>query len=674
MKKIIMTSFAAIAFLIAFTGCSKNDLYDQGAVDERNRQEQEKKDQQKELTVNEKYAAAFEKAFGKVGANVDWGFGRQPSSTRALTRAVGTYAQYKGNMQPTISFPSDCNSSNFLTVAQIPTTASAMPDRQVGPGSFVIDENTAQVDVYNGTNCFIYVKGYVDMSNKKFTSEGQKIYLTEGSTLKLSAESAQDLKAKIYIAANALLETTGHLLMDVSSEVYNHGTIKAESFELTASSILYNVGKLETTGKTEGTGRVIVNANDRIVNDGTIDCAEVIIRAAAVQNNAEWTVKGTTTIESNNSGWVNNGHWTTYDYAYIAGSWNVINNCFLEVENDFEMNISSVQGAFKIDGGGGVLTKNFYGGRDSSTGAVSGPFVIEMGPKAVFKVTETAQLEASRDDDNGFGIFGPTEGEYAVFQAKDIVRNPYLQSISSHGAVAYGGHLYVSAETHFAQGYDSDGTGTYTPRSFIIEKPGFSIDNNIYGAGFKSGKPNITIPQTPCNPGFQGGDPLFRVIAEDLSASEAGDFDFNDVVFDVVKAEGGVTTLKLICAGGVLPLRVRGANQAEGTEIHSLFGENEPNEKGEYKMYNTGLSPKMPEVEFTVEGTYTTPEQIRNIIIEVWKNDKWMELKAETGKAACKILVDDTFTPVPERKNIADANGNFTDYVQGNFVDDFWWK
>ena len=669
-----MTSFAAIAFLIAFTGCSKNDLYDQGAVDERNRQEQEKKDQQKELTVNEKYAAAFEKAFGKVGPNVDWGFGRQPSSTRALTRAVGTYAQYKGNMQPTISFPSDCNSSNFLTVAQIPTTASAMPDRQVGPGSFVIDENTAQVDVYNGANCFIYVKGNVDMSNKKFTSEGQKIYLTEGSTLKLSAESAQDLKAKIYIAANALLETTGHLLMDVSSEVYNHGTIKAESFELTASSILYNVGKLETTGKTEGTGRVIVNANDRIVNDGTIDCAEVIIRAAAVQNNAEWTVKGTTTIESNNSGWVNNGHWTTYDYAYIAGSWNVINNCFLEVENDFEMNISSVQGAFKIDGGGGVLTKNFYGGRDSSTGAVSGPFVIEMGPKAVFKVTETAQLESSRDDDNGFGIFGPTEGEYAVFQAKDIVRNPYLQSISSHGAVAYGGHLYVSAETHFAQGYDSDGTGTYTPRSFIIEKPGFSIDNNIYGAGFKSGKPSITIPQTPCSPGFQGGDPLYRVIAEDLSAAEAGDFDFNDVVFDVVKAEGGVTTLKLICAGGVLPLRVRGANQAEGTEIHSLFGEDKPNEKGEYKMYNTGLSPKMPEAEFTVEGEYTTPEQIRNIKIEVFKDDKWMELKAETGKAACKILVDDTFVPVKERQNIADANGNFTDYVQGNFVDDFWWK
>ena len=84
--------------------------------------------------------------------------------------------------------------------------------------------------------------------------------------------------------------------------------------------------------------------------------------------------------------------------------------------------------------------------------------------------------------------------------------------------------------------------------------------------------------------------------------------------------------------------------------------------------------PKMPEAEFTVEGTYTTPEQIRNIIIEVWKNDKWMELTATTGKAACKILVDDTFVPVEERKNIADENGIFTNYVQGKFLDNFWWK
>ena len=331
------------------------------------------------------------------------------------------------------------------------------------------------------------------------------------------------------------------------------------------------------------------------------------------------------------------------------------------------MNISSETGAFKIDGGGGVLTKNFYGGRDSSTGAISGPFRIDMGANAVFVVSETAQFESGRGDDEGFGIFGVSPDAPAVFQAKYIVRDATLEAQRSHGAVTYGGNLYVSAETHFAQGDDGS-------KPFIYVKDGFTIADNIYAAGFKSGKPNINIPESPCSPGFKGGDPLYRVIAEDLSAAEAGDFDFNDVVFDVVKAESGVTTLKLICAGGVLPLRVRGANQAEGTEIHSLFGETTPNEKGEYKMYNTGLSPKMPEVEFTVEGTYTTPGQIKNIIIEVQKDGVWMPLNATTGEPACKILVDDTFTPVPERKNIANEYKKFTNYVQGSFVNDFWWK
>ena len=656
MKKIIMTSFAAIAFLIAFTGCSKNDLYDQGAVDERNRQEQEKKDQQKELTVNEKYAAAFEKAFGKVGANVDWGFGRQPSSTRALTRAVGTYAQYRGNLQPKISFPSDCDGSNFLKESEIPTNATAMPNSQGGVGPYYVDPNTTQVDSWS-SQCVIYVKGNVDLSNKTFSlNSGAKVYLTEGSTLKLGSYAAEGLNVSFYIAKDATLETDG-LLKIQTYPVYNHGTIKAESYEI-----------LETTGKTAGTGNVIVNANnDRIVNDGTIDCSEVIIHAGAVQNNAEWNVSGNTHINSNNSGWVNNGHWTTGNYAYIGGSENVINNCFLEVKNDFEMNISSETGAFKIDGGGGVLTKNFYGGRDSSTGAISGPFRIDMGANAVFVVSETAQFESGRGDDEGFGIFGVSPDAPAVFQAKYIVRDATLEAQRSHGAVTYGGNLYVSAETHFAQGDDGS-------KPFIYVKDGFTIADNIYAAGFKSGKPNINIPESPCSPGFKGGDPLYRVIAEDLSAAEAGDFDFNDVVFDVVKAESGVTTLKLICAGGVLPLRVRGANQAEGTEIHSLFGETTPNEKGEYKMYNTGLSPKMPEVEFTVEGTYTTPGQIKNIIIEVQKDGVWMPLNATTGEPACKILVDDTFTPVPERKNIANEYKKFTNYVQGSFVNDFWWK
>ena len=658
---------------MALSSCSHDDYY--------------YSEEKAELSINEKYAIAFEKAFGKVGSNVDWGFSSKNAGTRAFTRAVGDYDRYRGHIEPTVTFPEDCDASEFtpdLEEMDIPSYNDYC--KSIAINQWNIPSEFGYGVVYIDNEQYIGIRGgtedqrsklYIKEGTYSFTSESfvlgkyVDLYILEGATVTFDNTIASSVKFDIYIAPGAELIANGEdgLVAD-AGHIYNHGTITCTDFTATSTGgFLYNVGTL-TTGTATAT-----SITSRIVNDGTINCAEVVVDAGAVQNNAEWNVTpipdtpgtGITKINSNNSGWVNNGHWTTYDYAYIGGSWNVINNCYLEVENDFAMNISSKQGAFRIDGGGGVLTKYFDGGK-AETGAVSGPFVIVMGPEAVFVVEETAILESSSGDENGYGIYGPSTGEFAVFQAKNIARDPYLESISSHGAVTYSGNLYVSAETHFAQGYDSDGSGTYVPQPFIYEKGGFSIANNIFAAGFKSGKPNINIPETPCSPGFIGGNPLYRVIAEDLSAEEAGDFDFNDVVFDVVKAEGGKTTLRLICAGGTLPLRVM------GVEVHSVYGETTPNAQGLYQMYNTGAGPNVPAKDFTVDGEYTTPEQIKNIKIEVLKNDSWMELKATTGEAACKILVDDTFTPVPERQNIADKNKKFTDYVQGKFVDDFWWK
>ena len=683
MNKYLTTGVAAIAFIVAFTSCSKTDLYDQGAVDERNRQEQEKKDQQKEMTVNEKYAFAFEKAFGKVGPNVDWGFGRKSSSARAFTRDGGVA------FSTDIVFPEDCDDSKFLKA--VPEGANKLPADGGGASSWYIDASTTKVQTWAGASK-IYVTGTVDLSTgdtdataPRFqVSTTSEVYLLEGSKLILGEVSGQNfIGAAIYIAEGATLATDYPLLLNSGMDVYNHGTINVKDLQVNTNSVLYNSGTVKATGTVSAESNSSNGDQSSIVNNGTIECADVVVNAGAVLNIFEWTVSSTTKINSNNSGWINNGQWTTRNYAYLAGSENVINNCHLEVTNDFDMNVSSLSAtgaqAFKMNSGGSVVTTNFYGGRDLSDNVVKGgPFRINMAEYSLFKVTNKATLESGRgpmsEGEVGFGFFGVSPNGYAVFQAKDIVRDATLAAQNNHGAVTYGGNLWVYAETHFAQGYDSDGSGSVAAKPFIYEQGEFSINNNIFAAGFKSGKPSITIPQTTCSPGFQGGDPLFRVIAEDLSASEAGDFDFNDVVFDVVKAEGGVTTLKLICAGGVLPLRVRGANQAEGTEIHSLFGERTPNANGQYNMYNTGIGTKMPEAEFTVEGEYTTPEQIQNIIIEVQKDGVWMPLNATRGEPACKILVDDTFTPVPERKNIANEYKKFTNYVQGSFVDDFWWK
>ena len=171
----------------------------------------------------------------------------------------------------------------------------------------------------------------------------------------------------------------------------------------------------------------------------------------------------------------------------------------------------------------------------------------------------------------------------------------------------------------------------------------------------------------------------YRVIAEDLTASQSGDFDFNDVVFDVVSYDQSTdkTTLRLQACGGTLPLMIGSTKGANGVEVHSLYGDNTPDATtGKYKMWNTikGQNTHDP-VDFKVDGKYTTPEELLNLRIEVFKENDWMLLTANKGVAACKILVDDRFPIVPERTPIANEQGNFTTYVQGNWKDEdgFWW-
>ena len=670
----LVAMFAMISVMI-LSSCSHDDYY--------------YNEEKAEQALNDQYAIAFEKAFGKVGPNVDWGFGSKNSSTRAFTRSGVAF-------NTTITFPGDCNASNYL--ANWPENASELPTWGGNAGikdAFYIEKAYEMVQTYGGASK-LYVKGNIDLSEGDTNYDYPRLnlhpetelYLLEGATLKIGNVSAERLVcAAIYIADGATLTTDYPILLNSGMNVYNHGTIDIkDNLQVNTNSILYNSGTVKVKGTVSAESISDENGNIQhsfIVNTGTIECTDVVVNGGAVKNDFKWTVSGTTKINSPNSGWINTDHWKTGNYAYVAGSANVINSCFLEVENDFDMNVSSLSAsgelAFKMNSDCSVVTKNFYGGRNLANGKVEGgPFRINMAENSLFKVTNTATLESGRgpmfEGEVGFGFFGPSDadGGYAVFQAKDIVRERTLAN--THGAVTYGGNLYVSAETHFAQGYDSDGSGSVAGKPFIYEQGSFSIANNIYaaGSGFKPGKPSITIAKTDCCPGFQGGDPLYRVIAEDLSATEAGDFDFNDVVFDVVGAEGDKTTLKLIAAGGIYKLTVG------GKEVHELFGE-DPKADGTYPMINTGAGATHDPVEFKVDGTYTTPEQINNIKIIVYKPsfENGIELTATTGKAACKILVDDTFTVAKERENIADDNQNFYKYVQGTWDSEengFWWQ
>ena len=171
-----------------------------------------------------------------------------------------------------------------------------------------------------------------------------------------------------------------------------------------------------------------------------------------------------------------------------------------------------------------------------------------------------------------------------------------------------------------------------------------------------------------------------RVMAEDLSATEKSDFDFNDVVFDV-EWEVGTTsaTITLQAAGGTLPLRINGE---DALEVHGLFGVDTN------IMVNTGWSGSNGANGLTAEPftRYFNPTDtdgngeisqaefnaaVNLIKVEVEKvtdtttgAKEWFELTAKTGEACCKFGCLPDYEWVPERTPIDDVY-TFSEWVQG---------
>ena len=166
-----------------------------------------------------------------------------------------------------------------------------------------------------------------------------------------------------------------------------------------------------------------------------------------------------------------------------------------------------------------------------------------------------------------------------------------------------------------------------------------------------------------------------RVIAEDLGTAEATDFDYNDVVFDVVwdDAEGSGTTITLKAAGGTLPLHLivvdddhretKISNPASANdswikmnkEVHEWFGVSTST------MVNTGISSAPEKSEHYSGKIYAD-----NVRIFVEKNNEWYEIKAEAGTPAEKLAAGTDYPWLGERVSITTKTEwyqNFLKYV-----------
>ncbi len=674
--------------------------------------------------VNEQYAAAFEKAFGKVGSNVDWGFGSSKASTRVSDLLKENFTLPEFRDKDEITEP-DTPPTFYTTLQQVKDAGIAYVgsiDYNNGWDNVTaayLDENSNAIRSDRSQGRTYYISGEVKYGDG-FSNGDVTLVVLENSTLHLGCASHN---LRIYLAPGAKLDVTKKysknwstypatlvesdwegqwtfekakalLYLSEGSEVIggdfkffdgakiknNGGTITAANIDVDKNTTLWNNGTVNVSGELKGVNENafiynapnktieaasinLINNNDLLVNDGTVKVkneialqntnAEIVNNAdmecgsfsqaagAKMHNVGNMNVEGLTHLDNSNSGWQNDGQWTCGSFEALGndkGAGNNFNNCRLTVEGEFYLN----REAFILDSGAGVECGSFK--IDDTSG-------FYLGNNSVLKIDGTLTTEIINPE-YGFFAYG---SEYAAVQANSIVSTTHdPQSIN------YYGNLLVAINPHLPE-------SEYTAESTVK----FTKDNQ-----------NIaTIPETLCNPGYQGDDkPTYRVIAEDLNAEEASDFDFNDVVFDVEPNEAG-TAAKIVvrAAGGIYKLTVA------GQEVHKAFGE-DVKDDGLYPMINT--KPWDPEVKATLIESYSGDfssdaairNEIKNIEIKVYKpgfEENGIELYAQTGKPACKILVDQTFKVVTERTGIADENTNFHKYVQGIWdteTNGFWWK
>lgn len=173
------------------------------------------------------------------------------------------------------------------------------------------------------------------------------------------------------------------------------------------------------------------------------------------------------------------------------------------------------------------------------------------------------------------------------------------------------------------------------------------------------------------------------IIAEDLSADGDTDFDWNDVVFTVEYTSDTKAKVTLYAAGGTLPLTVA------GREVHAAFGYEQPNEKGLYKMINTGAKADVNDVAPVVifeDLTVDKSKRGKDIIIKVDKGTKnaegahvanWVELTATGGKPAAKVCVGVDYATrhmwCDERQSIKTVYPKFSQWVAESPTL-LWWR
>ena len=323
--------------------------------------------------------------------------------------------------------------------------------------------------------------------------------------------------------------------------------------------------------------------------------------------------------------WINNGHLETKNMVMHATNNKIYNFCQLFVKEHLYI----YEGEFNL------MTNSYT---EAATAQLD-KFYINMYGDAGINIKGDVSVSSKYNDtfDQGFKYKGGDDNYVMIGGKCSVNLEKGTLNIDE-------GITYAVKEVEILNG-GSPVTEEYVEETYPNDYP-VTIFNATSGVEF--GKLSVTPNTTDCGATWTIGTlpetlPSLHVMAEDLSATEASDFDFNDVVIDVFYVDANTVKIVLLAAGGTLPLIIA---EKDDWEVHKLFDVPVTCMVNTGKKYHVAQPPYSQvegkaAVELTLTGKTWSKDQDefaaqvnQQIKLHVYKDGAWFELKAEQVQMA----------------------------------------
>lgn len=450
-------------------------------------------------------------------------------SLAASTRGFTTITD--PNPDDTSLFPLECPSGieKFISVNDC-----------VEGGSYEVTASTGIINLWKN-NLKLYVTEDIKLSEQIYLSPGSCLYILPGKKVSMpQSQNNGQQNCMITIGTGATLTVDKTIQIDSNYKLYNLGTINTENLICTNSSVFFNAGTANIENRLSGE-----NGQSTISNSGNLKAEKIYTQGDSHIINTGRVEVEETVINSTGASWVNEGTWTTEEMNISAWNDYCYNKCKLIVTDELKM----TEGHLVVDGGGFVQCEELYMNNAK----------VELGAKALFEVIKEATY-GYQTKERGFKGTGTEKALLVIKKAVAETLKPNL--------IHYSGNLQVICSEHPIEKIDD-----------------WNICWTITGGAEwgEEGKNTVSIPESACSDGYNGGTPTpptnpeFPIEVEDNKNYTYlfedqwplyGDYDMNDIVLTIQKRkiytnkENKVTKFELS-----IDLSAAGATKSIGAAI-----------------------------------------------------------------------------------------------------------